>query len=88
MSLEPEAEEKALSLDPAYPLVLQAGRRMSMNANTIMRDPAWNEGKHACTSAIHLQTIEIPSCQSETTLVLNMYCLMASGLTGEVSSAP
>ena len=24
-----------------------------MNANTLMRDPAWNEGKRACTLAMH-----------------------------------
>jgi anaerobic selenocysteine-containing dehydrogenase len=53
ISLEPEAEEKALRPDPAYPFILQAGRHMSMNANTIMRDPAWNKGKRACTLAIH-----------------------------------
>lgn len=54
-SLEPEAEEKALRPDPAYPYILQAGRHMSMNANTNMRDPAWNKGKRACTLAIHPQ---------------------------------
>jgi anaerobic selenocysteine-containing dehydrogenase len=26
---------------------------MSMNANTLMRDPAWNEGRRACTLAIN-----------------------------------
>jgi anaerobic selenocysteine-containing dehydrogenase len=53
MSLEPEAEGEALRPDPAYPFVLQAGRHTSMNANTIMRDPAWNKGMRACTLAIH-----------------------------------
>jgi anaerobic selenocysteine-containing dehydrogenase len=53
VSLTPEAEEKALRPDPVYPFILQAGRHMNMNANTIMRDPAWNEGKRACTLAIH-----------------------------------
>jgi anaerobic selenocysteine-containing dehydrogenase len=24
-----------------------------MNANTLMRDPSWNQGKRACTLAIH-----------------------------------
>jgi anaerobic selenocysteine-containing dehydrogenase len=24
-----------------------------MNANTLMRNPAWNEGKRACTMAMH-----------------------------------
>jgi anaerobic selenocysteine-containing dehydrogenase len=52
-SLEPEAEEQALRPDPAYPFLLQAGRHMNMNANTIMRNPAWNEGRRACTLAIH-----------------------------------
>ncbi len=53
MSIEPEAEEKALEPDPAFPFTLQAGRHMSMNANTLMRDPSWNQGKRACTLAIH-----------------------------------
>jgi anaerobic selenocysteine-containing dehydrogenase len=30
-----------------------AGRHTSMNANTLMRDPAWNKGKRACTLAMH-----------------------------------
>ena len=52
-SIDAESEEKALRPDPAYPLILQAGRHMSMNANTLMRDPAWNQGKRACTLAMH-----------------------------------
>ena len=51
--IEPGSEEASLKPDPAYPLILQAGRHMSMNANTIMRDPAWNQGKRACTLAMH-----------------------------------
>jgi anaerobic selenocysteine-containing dehydrogenase len=46
-------EEAALILDHKFPLILMAGRHMSMNANTLMRDPAWNEGKRACTLAMH-----------------------------------
>jgi len=46
-------EEAALIMDPKFPLILMAGRHMSMNANTLMRDPAWNEGKRACTLAMH-----------------------------------
>jgi anaerobic selenocysteine-containing dehydrogenase len=30
-----------------------AGRHISTNANTLMRDPAWNDGKRACTLAMH-----------------------------------
>jgi anaerobic selenocysteine-containing dehydrogenase len=48
-----EAEEAALRPDPAFPLILMAGRHTSMNANTLMRDPAWNQGKRACTLAMH-----------------------------------
>jgi anaerobic selenocysteine-containing dehydrogenase len=47
------SEEVALTMDSRYPLVLMAGRHISMNANTLMRDPAWNEGKRACTLAMH-----------------------------------
>ncbi len=51
--IEPALEEADLRPDPAYPLILQAGRHMSMNANTLMRDPVWNQGKRACTLALH-----------------------------------
>ncbi len=36
-----------------FPLILMAGRHMDMNANTGMRDPAWNKGRRACTLAIN-----------------------------------
>ena len=52
-SIDAESEEKALQPDPAYPLILQAGRHISTNANTLMRDPAWNAGRRACTLAMH-----------------------------------
>ncbi len=45
-----EKEEIALRSNPDYPLILAAGRHMDYNANTIMRNPAWNEGNlRACT---------------------------------------
>jgi len=46
--IEPEAEKKALKND-AYPLVLIAGRHFPYQANTNMRDPAWNDHKQVCT---------------------------------------
>ena len=46
-------EETALKLPAEYPLVLMAGRHTDKNANTLMRDPAWNEGKRACTVVMH-----------------------------------
>jgi anaerobic selenocysteine-containing dehydrogenase len=51
--IEPEGEKLALRPQPEFPFTLQAGRHMSMNANTLMRDPSWNEGRRACTLAIH-----------------------------------
>jgi anaerobic selenocysteine-containing dehydrogenase len=50
--IEPAAEAARLRPDPDFPLVLMAGRHMDMNANTVMRDPAWNEGRRACTLAM------------------------------------
>ncbi len=47
--------KKALSLSAGYPLILMAGKHIDKNANTPMRDPAWNEGKRACTLAMHLE---------------------------------
>ncbi len=51
--LDATCEEEALVTDPKFPLVLMAGKHFSMNANTLMRDPQWNEGKRACTLAMH-----------------------------------
>jgi anaerobic selenocysteine-containing dehydrogenase len=48
-SVDADSEARALELRPDYPFVLNAGRHMDMNANTLMRDPAWNEGRRACT---------------------------------------
>jgi anaerobic selenocysteine-containing dehydrogenase len=49
-----ENEEAALQLPADYPLILAAGRHMDYNANTIMRDPAWNESNpRACTLMMH-----------------------------------
>ena len=34
-------------------MILNAGRHMDYNANTLMRNPEWNQGKRACTVAVH-----------------------------------
>ena len=47
------AEEEQLKLNEKYPLILMAGRHIDTNANTGMRDPAWNAGRRACTLAIN-----------------------------------
>ena len=44
VDLEPPAE---------FPLILNAGRHMQYNANTLMRNPAWNHGRRACTVALN-----------------------------------
>jgi anaerobic selenocysteine-containing dehydrogenase len=51
--IDPAEEEKELKADDRYPFILMAGRHWDMNANTNMRDPAWNEGKRACTLLMH-----------------------------------
>lgn len=48
----PGFEETQL-VNKEYPMVLMAGNHMEMVANTIMRDPAWNEGRRPCTMRIH-----------------------------------
>ena len=53
LSIDAQAEAKALEPDSKYPLVLVGGRHFDYNANTIMRDPGWNQGKRACTLLIH-----------------------------------
>jgi len=51
--INPIDEEEQLKTDKNFPMILMAGRHMDMNANTGMRDPAWNKGKRACTLAIN-----------------------------------
>lgn len=51
--IDAQSEEKALEPDPNYPFILNAGRHMNMNANTLMRDPSWNEARRACTLAMN-----------------------------------
>jgi len=50
--ITPGAEETQL-VNESYPMVLMAGNHMEMVANTIMRDPGWNQGKRPCTLRIH-----------------------------------
>ena len=56
--IDSEKEERALIPDPSFPLILMAGRHISVNANTLMRDPAWNQGKRACTCTMHPEDAE------------------------------
>ncbi|MFO7568706.1 MAG: molybdopterin-dependent oxidoreductase [Smithellaceae bacterium] len=52
-TIESAQEEAALTLPAQFPLVLMSGRHTDKNANTLMRDPAWNEGKRPCTLTMH-----------------------------------
>ncbi|MBS3731634.1 MAG: molybdopterin dinucleotide-binding protein, partial [Desulfobacterales bacterium] len=52
LGLTPENETRDLQMPEDYPLVLNAGRHMKYNANTLMRNPDWNHGKRACTIAV------------------------------------
>jgi len=56
-ALNAATEKEALKLSDEFPLILNAGRHMKYNANTLMRNPAWNTGKRACTIAMHLNDI-------------------------------
>ncbi|MBS3732570.1 MAG: molybdopterin-dependent oxidoreductase [Desulfobacterales bacterium] len=47
--LNPENEARDLQMPDDFPLILNAGRHMKYNANTLMRNPEWNRGKRACT---------------------------------------
>lgn len=52
-AIDAASEAEVLKGDENFPLVLMAGRHMDMNANTLMRDPAWNKDRRACTLAMH-----------------------------------
>ncbi|MCF8128432.1 MAG: molybdopterin-dependent oxidoreductase [Deltaproteobacteria bacterium] len=47
------SEKEGLRLPVKFPMILNAGRHMDYNANTLMRNPEWNRGKRACTVAVH-----------------------------------
>jgi anaerobic selenocysteine-containing dehydrogenase len=51
--LNAETEARDLKMPAEFPLILNAGRHMDFNANTLMRNPDWNKGKRACTVAIN-----------------------------------
>jgi anaerobic selenocysteine-containing dehydrogenase len=51
-SLDAAGEAEELKMPDEFPLILNAGRHMKYNANTLMRNPDWNKDKRACTVAI------------------------------------
>jgi len=50
--IEPDAEKEAIN-GADYPLVLVAGRHFPYTANSIMRDPAWNDHQTVCTAIMN-----------------------------------
>ena len=51
--LDAPGEKVGLQMPADFPLILNAGRHMKYNANTLMRNPEWNAGKRACTIDIN-----------------------------------
>jgi anaerobic selenocysteine-containing dehydrogenase len=51
-ALDAVSEAEDLKLPETLPLVLNAGRHMDTNMNTLMRNPEWNRNKRACTIAL------------------------------------
>jgi anaerobic selenocysteine-containing dehydrogenase len=52
--IQPATESQKLEEDKKdFPLIMSSGRHWDTNANTQMRDPAWNEGKRAYTALMH-----------------------------------
>ena len=52
-NLNAAKEVEDLKLPDEYPLILNAGRHMKYNINTLMRNPEWNRGKRACTVSVN-----------------------------------
>jgi len=52
-ALDAAGEAEALAMPSDFPMLLNAGRHMDTNINTLMRNPEWNKGKRACTVAVN-----------------------------------
>ena len=51
--IDPDLEAERLRMDPAFPFILMAGHHMDTNANTNMRDPAWNQNRRTSTLSMN-----------------------------------
>lgn len=56
--ITPDSEAKALQREENWPFILMAGWHIDSNANTIMRDPAWNKKRRVSTLAMNPQDAE------------------------------
>ncbi len=88
--INPAAERERLVPDAEFPLILMAGRHTDMNANTSMRDPAWNEGRRPCTLAMNPadaeglgfsdgQTVKITTAAGEETIEVEVTAAARKG---------
>jgi anaerobic selenocysteine-containing dehydrogenase len=57
-SVTPKAEKQDMLPDEAFPMILMAGWHYDYNANTLMRDPKWNEGRRVGALAVHPKDAE------------------------------
>jgi len=53
LSIDAASEASALDANRQWPLILVAGCRTDMNANTLMRDPSWNKDRRACALSMN-----------------------------------
>ena len=51
--LNSEDEARDLEMPDEFPMVLNAGRHSRFNMNSLMRNPAWNDGKRDCSIAVN-----------------------------------
>jgi anaerobic selenocysteine-containing dehydrogenase len=58
MMIDADSEAVGLQMPAEFPLILNAGRHMKTNANTLMRNPDWNQGRRACTVSINPEEAE------------------------------
>jgi len=54
--IQPDAEKAAINKED-FPLILVAGRHFPYTANSIMRDPTWNEHKTVCTAVMNKKDV-------------------------------
>jgi hypothetical protein len=56
--IDADRETRALEGTGEYPYILMAGLHMDTNANTLMRNPEWNQKRRACTAIMHPEDAE------------------------------
>jgi anaerobic selenocysteine-containing dehydrogenase len=81
--ITPDRELEELRGDGEFPFILSAGLHIDTNANSLMRNPAWNKNRRACTLAMHPedahpmnlkdgQTVKVATQAGEVEIELNV----------------